>query len=226
MPTSWSAPHGTRHIRRQRPVGLWLTSLTCSSATVQSLLLPIRSPNGHSFGPRCRSRHTEISAYLTPVHAELVGHETPLRALAAAPGRVGVDWTAQMPPLRRSASVTPSPDSRTCKPTAVHTEVARQDTALSTPFPARGFGLGTTDHPRPDAAAAGCASTAAVATWPPGPETVAWAGAPDAPGEECAGGGRLVRERACSCCRSQRSLKTPAVLTVGVSLCWWIFLRR
>src|SRR5262249_35985362 len=30
--------------------GFWLTSLTCSSAPVQSWLLPMRSPNGHSSG--------------------------------------------------------------------------------------------------------------------------------------------------------------------------------
>src|SRR5215831_10654198 len=78
----------------------------------------------------------------TPVHADLDRHDTPLSALAAAPGGFGVDWTVQVPPLRRSASVTPSPDPHTCKPTAVHTEVVGQDTALSTPFPARGFGVG------------------------------------------------------------------------------------
>jgi hypothetical protein len=49
----------------------------------------------------------------TAVHAEPDGHDTPLRALAAAPAGFGVDWTVHLPPLRRSASVTPSPDSRT-----------------------------------------------------------------------------------------------------------------
>jgi len=83
----------------------------------------------------------------TAVHAELDEQDTPLRALAAAPAGFGVDWTAQMPPLRRSASVTPSPDSLTCRPTAMHVEVVGQDTALSAPFPARGFGLGVIDHP-------------------------------------------------------------------------------
>jgi hypothetical protein len=71
-----------------------------------------------------------------------------LRALAAATWGFGVDWTTHTPPLRRSASVTPSPDGLTCRPTAVHTEVVGQDTALSAPFPARGFGLGVIDHPR------------------------------------------------------------------------------
>jgi len=85
----------------------------------------------------------------TAVHAEPDGQDTPLRALAAAPRGFGVDWTVQAPPLRRSASVTPSPDSRTCKPTAVHTAVVGQDTALSKPFPARGFGLGVIDQPDP-----------------------------------------------------------------------------
>src|SRR5262249_3040447 len=42
---------------------LRLTALTCSSAMMQSFPLPMRSPNGHSFGLRCRSRCTEISAY-------------------------------------------------------------------------------------------------------------------------------------------------------------------
>jgi hypothetical protein len=101
----------------------------------------------------------------TLVHADLDGHDTPLSALAAAPGGFGVDWTAQVPPLRRSASVTPSPDSRTCKPTAVQTGLAGQDTALNTPFPARGFGVGVIDHP--DLAGSGeCARTPAV-TGPP-----------------------------------------------------------
>jgi len=85
----------------------------------------------------------------TPVHAEPDGHDTPLSALAAAPAGFGVGWTAQTPPLRRSASVTPRPDSRTCKPTAVHTDLVRQETALNKPFPARGFGVGVIDHPDP-----------------------------------------------------------------------------
>jgi hypothetical protein len=88
----------------------------------------------------------------TAVQAEPDGHDTPFRALAAAPGGFGVDWTVHLPPLRRSASVTPSPDSRTCKPTAVHTKALGQDTAgpsaaPNKPFPARGFGLGVIDHP-------------------------------------------------------------------------------
>jgi hypothetical protein len=83
----------------------------------------------------------------TAVHAEPDGHDTPLKALAAAPGGFGVDSTVHTPPLRRSASVTPSPDSLTCKPTAVHADAVGQDTALKKPFPARGFGLGVTDHP-------------------------------------------------------------------------------
>src|SRR5215468_4991140 len=65
----------------------------------------------------------------TAVHAELDGQDTPLSALAAAPWGFGVGWTAQTPPLRRSASVTPSPESLTCRPTAVHTAVVGQDTA-------------------------------------------------------------------------------------------------
>jgi hypothetical protein len=96
----------------------------------------------------------------TAVHAEPDGHDTPLRALVAAPAGFGVDWTVHLPPLRRSASVTPRPDSRTENPTAVHTEAVGHDTVLSPPFPARGFGLGVTDHPAPQALAdaAGAAS--------------------------------------------------------------------
>ncbi len=94
----------------------------------------------------------------TAVHAEPDGHDTPLRALAAAPAGFGVDWTVHLPPLRRSASVTPRPDSRTCKPTAVHTDAVGHDTVLSAPFPARGFGLGVTDHPAREALA-GAANT-------------------------------------------------------------------
>src|SRR5262245_19145315 len=98
----------------------------------------------------------------TAVHAELEAHDTPFRALVAALGGFGVDWTAQAPPRRRSASVTPRPDARTCRPTAVQTEVAGQDTALCKPFPARGFGLGVIDHPFP-AVSGECARTPAVA---------------------------------------------------------------
>src|SRR5262249_20243791 len=83
----------------------------------------------------------------TAVHAEPDGQDTPLRALAAAPWGFGVGWTAQTPPLRRSASVTPTQESLTCRPTAVHTAVVGQDTALSAPFAARAFGLGVIDQP-------------------------------------------------------------------------------
>ena len=96
----------------------------------------------------------------TAVHAEPDGQDTALRALVAAPGGFGVDWTAQTPPVRRSASVTPSPDALTCAPTAVHTEVVGQDTALRKPFAARGFGLGVTDHPGLDALADAAAPAA------------------------------------------------------------------
>src|SRR6516162_1096200 len=88
----------------------------------------------------------------TAVQAEPDGHDTPFRALAAAPRGFGVDSTVQVPPLRPSASVTPSPDFLTCKPTAVQTDVVGQETAgpnaaPNEPFAARGFGLGVTDHP-------------------------------------------------------------------------------
>jgi hypothetical protein len=56
---------------------------------------------------------------------------------------------AQVRPTRRSARVTPRPELLTCKPTAVHTEVVGQDTELSKPFPARGFGVGVIDQPDP-----------------------------------------------------------------------------
>ena len=96
----------------------------------------------------------------TAVHAEPDGHDTPFRALLAAPPGFGVDCTVHLPPLRRSASVTPRPDSRTENPTAVHTKAEGHDTVFSPPFPARGFGLGVTDHPGlgPLAGAAGVAS--------------------------------------------------------------------
>src|SRR5215475_3052357 len=102
----------------------------------------------------------------TAVHAEPDEQDTPLRALAAAPAGFGVDWTVQAPPLRRSASVTPRPDSRTCNPTAMHTAVAGQDTAVSTPFPARGFGLAVIDHPRTGALADAAGVTPACAAAP------------------------------------------------------------
>jgi hypothetical protein len=106
----------------------------------------------------------------TPVHAEAEEHDTPFRALAAAPGGFGVDWTVQVPPPRRSASVTPSPDPLTCKPTAVQTEVVGQETAgpnaaPNKPFTARGFGVGVIDHPDP--AGSGDSARTPAVTGPP-----------------------------------------------------------
>src|SRR5262249_38861005 len=121
----------------------------------------------------------------TAVHAETAGHDTPLSALAAAPGGFGVHWTVQVPPLRRSASVTPSPDARTCNPTAVHAGLVGQETALSKPFPARGFGVGVIDHPDPGFTGE-CARTPAV-TGPPATSKITAAPA--------ATGARLIRPR-------------------------------
>lgn len=106
----------------------------------------------------------------TPVHAEPEEHDTPFRALAAAPGGFGVGWTVQVPPLRRSASVTPSPDPLTCKPTAVHTEAVGQETAgpnaaPNKPFTARGFEVGVIDHPDP--AGSGDSARTPAVTGPP-----------------------------------------------------------
>jgi len=135
-----------------------------------------RVPFHRSASVRCTPELTTNCP--TAVHVEPEGHETPLRALAAALGGSWVDWTVHLPPLRRSASVTPSPDFVTCKPTAVHTEVVGQETAgpsaaPNDPFPARGFGLAVTDHPDPDAAAV-VLSTPSIR--PPGLGGVAWAG--------------------------------------------------
>jgi hypothetical protein len=107
----------------------------------------------------------------TAVHAELDGHDTLFRALAAAVRGFGVDWTVQVPPLRRSASVTPSPEFVTCKPTAVHIEVVGQETvgpnaAANELFPARGFGLGVIDHPGLEALAGAAGVTFACAAAP------------------------------------------------------------
>ena len=48
----------------------------------------------------------------------------------------------------------------------MHTEVVGQDTALSTPFPARGFGLGVIDHPRTGTLADAAGVTPACAAAP------------------------------------------------------------
>jgi hypothetical protein len=117
----------------------------------------------------------------TAVHAEPDGHDTPFRALAAAPGGFGVDWTVQTPSLRRSASVTPSPDSRTCKPTAVHTEVVGHETVLSKPFAARGFGLGVIDHPGTEA----LTGTEALAGIPAAPARTTAAATPAISASRC-----------------------------------------
>src|SRR6516225_634252 len=117
----------------------------------------------------------------TAVHADPDGHDTPLRALAAAPEGFGVDWTVQTPPLRRSASVTPSPDCLTCKPTAVHAEVVGQDTAWSKPFPARGFGLGVIDQPATEAPA----GTEALAGIPAAPARTTAAATPAISASRC-----------------------------------------
>src|SRR5262249_60840070 len=98
---------------------------------------------------RVRWRPDVVTNCPTPVHAEMGGRDTPLSALAAASAGLGVDWTVQVPPLRRSASVTPSPDSRTCNPTAVQTGPVGQDTAVSRPVPARGVGGGVSHPPDP-----------------------------------------------------------------------------
>jgi hypothetical protein len=117
----------------------------------------------------------------TAVHAEPDGHDTPLKALAADPGGLGVDWTVHTPPLRRSASVTPSPDCLTCEPTAVHTAVVGQDTALSKPFAARVFGLGVIDQP----AAGALPGTEALAGIPAAPARTTAAATPAISASRC-----------------------------------------
>src|SRR6266702_3621008 len=102
----------------------------------------------HRAPPHRSTRTFEFEAP-TAVQASAAGQATANRLLDGDPAGFGVGWTAQTPPLRRSASVTPRPDSRTCKPTAVHTDLVRQETALNKPFPARGFGVGVIDHPDP-----------------------------------------------------------------------------
>src|SRR5258708_158696 len=152
--------HSTRSLEFEVPTAVQVSA--AGHATANRLL--DEDPAGFGVGWMCHSLPFQRSANVsrapdpttncpTPVHIELEEQDTPLRALDAAPRGFGVGWTIQTPPLRRSASVTPSPDSLTCKPTAVHTEVVGQDTALSAPFPARGFGLGVIDHPDPGAAA-------------------------------------------------------------------------
>src|SRR5215468_9753600 len=149
-------PHrSTRSVEFEDPTAVQLSA--AGHATADSLLDGDRAGLGVRWMRQPRPFHRSASVRCAPdltancptaVHAEPDGQDTPLRALAAAPRGFGVDWTVQILPRRCSASVTPSPDSRTCKPTAMHTDVVGQDTALSAPFAARGFGLGVTDQPR------------------------------------------------------------------------------
>src|SRR5690349_15258685 len=100
----------TRRFAAALPTAVHLSA--AGHATATSLL--DEHPVGLGVGWICQSLPFQRSASVscapdltrncpTPVHAELDEQETPFRALAAAPGGFGVDWTVQLPPLRRSA---------------------------------------------------------------------------------------------------------------------------
>ena len=64
------------------------------------------------------------------VHAILVVHDTPFRALALAPLGLGVPWIVQLVPFQRSASVDWTPALLWYSPVAVQTVLVVHDTPL------------------------------------------------------------------------------------------------
>src|SRR5215468_3674740 len=73
----------------------------------------------------------------TAMHALVAGHDTLIRKLWTAPAGLGVDWTVQVVPFQRSASVFSEPPLAT-SPTAVHTFAPLHDTPLRLLFDALG----------------------------------------------------------------------------------------
>lgn len=91
----------------------------------------------------------------TATQAEAAVQSTALSVLLGAPSGFGVDSALQLVPFHRSARVTVLPKRLVSSPTAVHEEELEQETPKSWPVGARGLGLGTIDHPGPEAAGAG-----------------------------------------------------------------------
>lgn len=94
-----------------------------------------------------------LTAWPTPVHAEGDEHDTLNSALNLAPRGLGVRWMAHLPPSRRSARVTTTPEPLVKSPTAAQEDELEQETPKSWPVRANRFRVGTIDHPGLAAAA-------------------------------------------------------------------------
>jgi hypothetical protein len=93
------------------------------------------------------------TAWPTPVHAEGDEHDTLNSALNLAPRGLGVRWTVHLPPSRRSARVTTTPEPLVKSPTAAQEDEREQETPKSWPVRVKRFRVGTIDHPGLAAAA-------------------------------------------------------------------------
>jgi hypothetical protein len=83
-----------------------------------------------------------LTAWPTPVHAEGDEHDTLNSALNLAPRGLGVRWMAHLPPSRRSARVTTTPEPLVKSPTAAQEDELEQETPKSWPVRANRFRLG------------------------------------------------------------------------------------
>src|SRR5438045_1835745 len=84
------------------------------------------------------------------MHSSRYGHETPVRTLPCAPGRVGTGWMPQLVPFQRSASI-----PETTVPTATQAAAEEHDTPFSWLVVAPlGLGVLWSVQPRPSHASA------------------------------------------------------------------------
>jgi len=90
-----------------------------------------------------------LTAWPTAVHAEGDEQDTLISALSLAPSGLGVGWMAHLPPSPCSARVTTTPEPLVKSPTAVQEVELAQETPMSWPVRAKGFGVGAIDHPDP-----------------------------------------------------------------------------
>jgi len=96
-----------------------------------------------------------LTAWPTAVHAEADVQDTLNSGLSLAARGLGVAWIDHVLPSQCSARGTTAPEPRVKSPTAVQEEELEQETPANWPVRAPGLGLGTIDHPRPEAAAGG-----------------------------------------------------------------------
>jgi hypothetical protein len=88
-----------------------------------------------------------LRAWPTAVHAEGDEQDTLRSALSLAPEGLAAAWVAHLPPSRRSARVTTTPEPVVKSPTAVQEDDPEQETPTSWPVRAARFWVGTVDHP-------------------------------------------------------------------------------